>query len=98
MLMARDYPSWIVTKVNAASISRNKGQLNLTRGRINLRKALIVFQFAVAQVFIFSALIIGKQRAFTIHKELGFDKEAVITMGIPINYEILNITARKGKR
>lgn len=83
VLLAGIYPSWIVTKVNAASIFRNKGQLNLTRDRINLRRALIIFQFVVAQVFIVSALIIGKQMAFTIHKELGFDKDAVITMDIP---------------
>ncbi|MFD1770780.1 ABC transporter permease [Sphingobacterium suaedae] len=96
VLLAGLYPSWIITKVNAVNIFRNKGQLHVTTERINLRKVLIVFQFVVAQVFIVSALIIGKQMSFTIHKDLGFNKDAVITTEIP--YKLRNSENYSTKR
>lgn len=95
-LLAGLYPSWIITTVNAVSIFRSKGEVKIANDKITLRKILIVFQFVVAQIFIVSALIIGKQMSFTIHKELGFNKDAVITTDIP--YKLWNSENYNTKR
>lgn len=80
------YPSWLITKVNAIDIFRSKGNVRTSNGNFNLRKALIVFQFIIAQVFIVAAIIIGQQLQFTVKKDLGFKKDAVLLADIPYKY------------
>ncbi|MBL7700328.1 MAG: FtsX-like permease family protein, partial [Chitinophagaceae bacterium] len=45
-----------------------------------LRKSLTVSQFAIAQVFIMGAILVGKQITFSLNKDLGFKKDAIIYM------------------
>jgi len=49
-----------------------------------LRKTLIVFQFTVSLVFIISTVVIGDQMHFVLNKDLGFNKDAIVT--IPTDY------------
>jgi len=83
LLTAGLYPSWLITKVNAIDIFRSKGNVSTGAGNFNLRKILIVFQFIIAQVFIVAAIIIGQQLRYTIKKDLGFNKDAVVVVDIP---------------
>jgi putative ABC transport system permease protein len=46
--------------------------------KLNLRKALIVFQFTISLVFIIGALVIGRQISFMDKSEKGFNSDAVI--------------------
>ncbi|MCT1524606.1 ABC transporter permease [Sphingobacterium hotanense] len=97
-LLAGFYPSWIISKVNAVDIFRNKGTVTVGQNRINLRKALIVFQFIIAQIFIVGALIVGQQLKYLVEKDMGFNKDAVILSEIPYklfedpNFETKKIT------
>lgn len=76
------YPAWLITKVRTVNVL--KGQGDKIRGaRLSFRKALIIFQFVIAQVFIIGALIIGQQLQYTLQKDMGFNYEAVITANIP---------------
>ncbi|MGN6490864.1 MAG: ABC transporter permease [Agriterribacter sp.] len=43
-----------------------------------LRKSLTVSQFTIAQVFIMAALLVSKQITYSLNKELGFKKEAIL--------------------
>ncbi|WP_028298171.1 ABC transporter permease [Olivibacter sitiensis] len=95
ILLSGIYPAWLVTRVNPINIfkpgvSRNNGKQNLS-----LRKGLIVFQYVIAQCFIIGALIMGQQLNYTLHKDLGFDKEAVLLIDIP--WKVLFNDAYKGK-
>ncbi|SEF39908.1 FtsX-like permease family protein [Sphingobacterium lactis] len=83
MLLAGLYPSWLISKVNAVEIFRNKGHVTAGSEKINLRKALIVFQFIIAQIFIVGAIIIGQQLHYVINKDMGFKKDAVLLSNIP---------------
>jgi hypothetical protein len=67
-----------------------KGQVVKSIGgySVTLRKALIVFQFLIAQVFIIAAFIVGQQLHYMLNKDLGFDKEAVITVDVPYKIAI----------
>ncbi len=48
-----------------------------------LRKSLIVFQFTVAQILIVGTLIVISQIRFMLDKDLGFTKEAIISINTP---------------
>jgi putative ABC transport system permease protein len=50
------------------------------KGGLNLRRALIVFQFTISLLFITGALVIGKQIAYMHHADKGFDTDRVLTL------------------
>ncbi len=48
--------------------------------KLNLRKALIVFQFTISLIFIVGALVIGKQIGFMNNADKGFNTNNIITL------------------
>jgi ABC-type antimicrobial peptide transport system, permease component len=87
-LLAGFYPSLLAARFQAVSLLRGQfsGQAASRSARgVNLRRGLIVFQFFIAQVFIMGALVVGLQLDFMRYADLGFDKEAVLTMEQPMN-------------
>ena len=48
--------------------------------RLNLRKALIVFQFTMSLIFIIGVITIGKQINFMMSADKGFNSDAIITL------------------
>lgn len=62
----------------------NSGLHQKLVGKLSLRRLLILLQFTIAQGIIIAALVIARQVNFGLHKDLGFEKEAVITMDLPI--------------
>ena len=83
IIVAGLYPAWIMSRVNAVDIFRNKGQVQVGSEKMNLRKAMIVFQFIIAQIFIVGAIVIGQQLKYVVHTDLGFNKENVAVIQIP---------------
>ena len=82
------YPGWIASRFQAAALLRGQfsGQEQGSRKRGgNLRRSLIVFQFFVAQAFIIGALVVGQQLHFMRNTDLGFDRQAVLTIEQPIS-------------
>ncbi|GAB3316493.1 ABC transporter permease [Larkinella ripae] len=55
------------------------------RQTVSLRQGLVVVQFAVSLVLISSSLLINQQLRFFQNAELGFNKEALVTVGLPDN-------------
>lgn len=78
------YPAWMIAKVRPINIMRGPVILNTGTGKLTLRKSLIVFQFTIAQVFIIGALVVGQQLKYVLQKDLGFNKEAVVLVDIPL--------------
>jgi putative ABC transport system permease protein len=48
-----------------------------------LRKGLIVFQFTVSLLFIIGTLMVGRQIHYMLNTDLGFNKDAIVTIDIP---------------
>lgn len=72
------YPAFVMSSFDPAFAIKNQ-QGNIRGGAsASLRKGLIVFQFVLAQAFIISALVMGRQMHYAMHKDLGFDQEAVV--------------------
>lgn len=82
-LIAGLYPSWLATKVQTVQVLKGDAKQTINGYPLNLRKALIVFQFVIAQIFVICAIIIGQQLKYTLDKDLGFKHEAILTVEIP---------------
>lgn len=78
-LLSGLYPAKVLSGyLPALSLKGKSGQHSRQSGY--LRKGLVVFQFTVSLVFIIAALIIGNQVRYMLHKDMGFAREAIITI------------------
>ncbi len=78
------YPGWMMSRFAPIDCLKN----NLRSGRANkfdLRKALIVVQFAITSALVINVLTISKQISFIHSKDLGFEKENTIIYQLPGN-------------
>jgi len=87
--LAGFYPSWVLSKFSPISALKNQGTVGKQEG-ITLRRGLVVFQFAIAQVLIFGTLIIVKQMDYFTNQSMGYDKDAIVNVLIPSDSVSLN--------
>jgi len=85
------YPSLLITRFQPTQVLRGQLSLKIGRNSFSLRKSLIVFQFVIAQAFVIGAIIMNQQMRYTMEKDLGFDREAVLTFQVP--YRLLQSEA-----
>jgi hypothetical protein len=83
-LLSGLYPSFVVSGYNPVSALKNLMTDKNSSGYA-LRRGLVVMQFFISQVFIIGTIVIVKQVDFFDHVDLGFSKEAIITMPIPVH-------------
>ncbi|MEM8895184.1 MAG: FtsX-like permease family protein, partial [Bacteroidota bacterium] len=62
-----------------SSLSRKVG------GGLWLRRVLVILQFGVSQTLIICTLVVNSQLSYFLSKDLGFDKDALITIALPEN-------------
>jgi len=78
------YPAFILSRYKPSQVIKNEALITFGQSRqAVIRKTLTVFQFIIAQFFIISTLMIGKQLYFVLHTDMGFQKEAILTFDIP---------------
>jgi putative ABC transport system permease protein len=76
-LLAGSYPALYLSGFKPSLIL--KGSLNFRPGGTLIRKALVVFQFCISAVLIISVVVIYRQMQFIQKRNLGYDKNDVIT-------------------
>ena len=81
ILLAGLYPAFIQSAFNP--VQSLKSRQTASTGSLSLRKGLVVVQFAISQAMIVGTLVIAYQMDYLKNRDLGFDKEAVISVGIP---------------
>lgn len=81
ILLAGCYPAFVQSAFKPALSLKNKA--DLSSGKLTLRKSLVVMQFAISQVMIVGTLVVAYQMDFFQNRDLGFNKDAVISLGIP---------------
>jgi ABC-type antimicrobial peptide transport system permease subunit len=81
-LLAGFYPSLVLAAFNPINALKSRISARNTRG-ISLRKALVVFQFIIAQTLIIGTLIIVRQMSYFTDQPLGFDKDAIVNIPLP---------------
>lgn len=77
------YPAYLINRVNVSEVLKIQGAGKLSFGNLTIRKAMIVFQFVIAQVFVIGAFIIASQIKYMINTDLGFQKDAIVNISLP---------------
>jgi putative ABC transport system permease protein len=77
-LLAGIYPAFVLSGFKPAMIL--KGSQGSSRGKGTLRKFLVVAQFAISIVLIIATVITLKQLQFLNNRELGYNKDQVVTL------------------
>jgi putative ABC transport system permease protein len=78
-LLAGFYPALVLS--GYIPVLSLKGKVSAgSKGGLNLRRALIIFQFTISLLFITGALVIGKQIAFMHHADKGFNTDRVLSL------------------
>jgi len=82
-LFAGSYPAFYLSSSSAKSIL--KPELKGSKGIVNIRKGLVVLQFAASVILIVGVIVIYQQLQFMQSQKLGYEPEntiAISTMGI----------------
>jgi len=82
--LAGFYPALITTATSPLKAFKTTLVTQKIKG-ITIRRILVIFQFAICQLFIFGSIIVLQQLEFIQEKSLGFNKEHV--MHISLNRE-----------
>jgi len=90
---AGTYPALILSGLKASNIIKGSGHVK--KGKLNFRKILVVFQFAISAFLIIGSLIIAGQLKYMQNRKLGFDSDQVIV--IPIKDTLMQMNYESAK-
>jgi putative ABC transport system permease protein len=78
-LLSGFYPALVLSGYKPVLVLKNVAYANTAQTRKAwLRKTLTVSQFVIAQVFVMGAILVSKQINYSINKDQGFKKEAIL--------------------
>jgi putative ABC transport system permease protein len=77
-MMAGSYPAFYLSSFQPAHILKSKS--SRFKGNLSVRSLLVVIQFAISITLIIGTTIIQKQLKYIQNKDLGFDKEQLISI------------------
>jgi putative ABC transport system permease protein len=78
------YPAWVLSGYKPVLALKNR-LTGHPSGGVTLRRGMVTFQFAVAQLLIIGTAVVAGQMRFFGKADLGFDKEAILTVALPDN-------------
>ena len=76
------YPAMVLSGFNSADVLKSAVLSGNQKG-ISLRRALVIFQFVIAQILIIGTLVVVTQMNYFRQADMGFTKKAIINAGIP---------------
>lgn len=80
-MLAGLYPALVLSRV--PSVESMKGKLKSVGGNIVFRRSLIAVQFIIALFVFAGAGIVARQVDYFFNKNLGYNKESLVTLGVP---------------
>ena len=73
------YPAMVLSGFKPVLVLKNQAYSNTGKTRNSwLRKTLTVSQFVIAQVFIMGTILVSKQITYTLNKDIGYKKDAIL--------------------
>jgi len=82
ILLAGLYPALVVAGFRP--VIALAGRLTMEQaGGFSLRRGLVVTQFAISQMLIIGLIVVAKQLSYVQEKDLGFRKDAILTVRLP---------------
>jgi ABC-type antimicrobial peptide transport system permease subunit len=83
--LSGSYPGLILAGFQPVVALKGKlSQQNI--GGFNTRRMLIVVQFTLAQALVIGLIVIARQMSYATQSDLGFDKEAIVTIPVAADY------------
>jgi putative ABC transport system permease protein len=87
ILLAGFYPALVMARFNpVAALRAGYGQLTAKQvGSVSVRRGLVVMQFFITQLFIIGVIVMMAQVRHMQQTDMGFRKEAILTIPVPTN-------------
>ncbi|WAC09848.1 ABC transporter permease [Dyadobacter pollutisoli] len=80
-MLAGIYPAFVLSSI--PSVDSMKGTLKSVRENVYFRRLLISSQFSIALFVFAGAAIVTRQVNYFFNKDLGYQKESLISVGVP---------------
>ncbi|MEM9666469.1 MAG: FtsX-like permease family protein [Bacteroidota bacterium] len=80
-LLSGFYPAWLMSRLRASEVV--KGQIRAPGGFLNVRRGLVVTQFAISQILVIGTLAALYQTQYLRTAPLGYETSAVVEFDIP---------------
>ena len=81
------YPALVLTRFKPVIVLKNQLNTDLAQSRkVWLRKTLTVTQFVIAQFLLIATLMVSKQINFSLNKDLGYKKDAIVYFSTPWDF------------
>lgn len=78
-LLSGFYPALVLTKFRPVTVLKNQAFAGTAQTRRAwLRKTLTVTQFVIAQFLVIATLVVSKQINYSLNKDLGYKKDAIV--------------------
>ncbi len=75
------YPAMVLSGFKAVNVLKNS--ININNKGLSFRRALVIFQFVIAQALIIGTLVVASQLEYFRNADMGFTKEAIINANFP---------------
>ncbi|MCW3119745.1 MAG: transporter permease, partial [Chitinophagaceae bacterium] len=81
------YPALVLTKFQPVRVLKNQVYTGTSKNsQLWLRKSLTVTQFVIAQFLVIATLVVSKQVHYSLNKDLGYKKDAIVYFNTPRNF------------
>jgi putative ABC transport system permease protein len=88
-VLAGIYPAFVLSSLK--SVESLKGKLKSVKENILLRKSLVAFQFCTASIAFIGAIIISQQVSYFFGKDLGYDKDYIVSAQVPRDWTLKGV-------
>jgi len=85
-LIGGSYPAFYLSKFNP--VNTLKGSLSKASSNVALRRTLVVVQFSISMIMLICTWVIYRQLKYLRNKDLGFNKEQVMTISANTDRDI----------